>query len=143
MPEEMGRTAWPSTSSSRAPIRSVSRVRSARLAIRLLSSARLHSERKLQLVERGPVFLGPGLGGRLQHVEKLPLLFEAELEVLAGRGEASPVSLDRDSLRNGDGRYGVLRPELELRDEKVRPNLRNSQSPIGEEEANGWHRCRA
>jgi hypothetical protein len=80
-------------------------VRSARLAIRLLSSARLHSERKLQLVERGPVFLGPGLGGRLQRVQKLPLLFEAELEILARRGEAPPVSLDRDSLCNGDGRY--------------------------------------
>jgi hypothetical protein len=116
---------------------------SSRLAIRLLSSARLHGERKLQLVERRPVFLGPGLGGRLQHVEKLPLLLEAELEILARRGEAPPVSLDRDSLRNGDGRYGGLGPELELRDEKVRPNLRNSQSPIGEEEANGWHQGRA
>jgi hypothetical protein len=118
-------------------------VRSARLAIRLLSSARLYSERKLQLVERGPVFLGPGLCCRLQRLEELPLLFEAKLEVLAGRGEASPVSFDRDSLRNGDGRYGGLGPELELRDEKVRPNLRNSQTPIGEEETNGWHQGRA
>ncbi len=48
------------------------------LAIRVLSSARLNGESELQLVQCGPL-LGPGLGSRLQRVEKLPLLLEAEL----------------------------------------------------------------
>jgi hypothetical protein len=113
--------------------------RRTKLAIRLLSSARLDCERQLQLVERGSVFLGPGFGGRLQRVEKLPLLLEAELEVLAGRGKAPPVRLDPDSLREGGGRLGDLGPLLEICNEKACSSLRNSESPIGEEEANGRH----
>ena len=89
----------------------------------MLSSARLNGERELQLVERETFFLGPGLGGRLQRVEKFPLLLEAELKVLAGRGEAPPVSLDSDSLPEGGCGLGRLGAALELRDEKVRPSL--------------------
>jgi hypothetical protein len=113
-----------------------------RLAIRRLSPARLGGERELELVEHGPLFLGPGLGGRVLQVEKLSLLLEAELEVLAGRGEAPPVSLEGDSLREGGGRLRGLSPALELRDEKVRPGVRDSQSPIGEEEADAGHQGR-
>jgi hypothetical protein len=32
---------------------------------------------------------------------------------------------------------------LELRDDKVRARLRDRESPIGKEEADGWHRKRA
>ena len=88
----------------------------------MLSSTRLNRERELKLVERGPLFLGPVFGSRLQRVEKLPLLLEAEFQVLAGRGELSPVSLGCDSLRDARGRRRRLGPAFEL---------------------NGWHQMRA
>jgi hypothetical protein len=77
-------------------------------------------------VERSAAFVWPGRGGRLQRVEKLPLLLEAELQVLAGRGESSPVSLGCDSFREGGGRRGGLGSAPELCDEKVRAGLRKT-----------------
>jgi hypothetical protein len=105
----------------------------------LLGSARLDGKRELDLVERGPILLGPGIGGRLQCLEELPLLLVAELEILARWRKAAPVSLDRDSLREDGGRLGDIGSTLELRHKEDRSSLGHAPSSIGEEEADGCH----
>ena len=94
----------------------------------------------MELVQRVPVFVGPGAGGRLQRVEKLLLLRVIEFKVLAGRSKSAPVGLGRDPLCEACGRRWGIGPAGELRHEEGRSSLGHAPGSIGEKEADGRHK---